>query len=70
MNPFEPIKIERVESKIDYSDNAMSVGSVRYTFLQLRNCKNLDCNCILWNGMTAGDFATDYYLASIQKKSK
>jgi len=51
-------------------NNNNSVGSVRYTFLQLRNCANLTPEFILWTGCTAGEFALQYLLMSNTLKKK
>lgn len=76
MNPFESDEESRkprsrtCRPKKSY-DNAMSVGAIRYSFLQLRACKKLDTELVLWNGTKAGIFALEYLLSSsTMSKSK
>lgn len=78
MDPFEsidfdmnvccPKKYNLLNSKADNSNN--SVGAIRYTFLQLRNCAHLTPDFILWTGCTAGEFALQYLLMSNTLKKK
>ena len=78
MDPFAPIEFDMDKSALDKKlqlwnssqENSNSVGSIRYTFLQLRNCPNLTPDYILWNGSTAGEFALSYLLMSNSLKKK
>ncbi len=47
-------------SRIDEQD--LTVGAIRYSFLQLRNCEDLTPATVLWSGITAGEFALSYLL--------
>jgi hypothetical protein len=73
MDPFEAPKINlknvkkmKKPSKID----ELSVGAIRFSFLQLRSCPELDVNYVLWTGVRAGDFALQYLLMSSAMKKK
>ena len=78
MDPFEVptlnIKQKPSKNKNKFSSriDQLSVGAIRYSFLQLRSCEELDVKYILWTGMSAGEFALEYLLMSstMQKKTK
>jgi hypothetical protein len=74
MDPFNNPEL-RSKSKLK-PHNAFktqhNVGAIRYSFLQLRSCKDLTVEFVLWTGKTAGQFALEYLLTSstMQKKKK
>jgi hypothetical protein len=79
MDPFsdpvidvKPIKTTKSRSTSPSKIEDLSVGAIRYSFLQMRSCEHLDVDFVLWTGMLAGHFALSYLLmsASMQKKPK
>lgn len=81
MDPFaepvlnvKPLQINRVKAKASAPSRIedLSVGAIRYSFLQMRLCEKLDVDLVLWTGMHAGKFALAYLLmsSSMQKKNK
>lgn len=79
MDPFavpvlniKPVKVSKSRSTAPSKLEDLSVGSIRYSFLQMRSCKNLTTDLVLWTGHLAGEFALSYLLmsASMLKKGK
>lgn len=79
MNPFsdpqlnvKPIKAPKSKVSCPSRIEDLSVGAIRYSFLQMRSCAKLDVNYVLWTGLLAGHFALSYLLmsSSMQKKNK
>jgi hypothetical protein len=73
MNPFETeLDYENIKDDIvtPNFEHDYSVGSIRYSFCQLRNCKTFDVDYVLWSGKTAGIFAVEYLILSNSSKRK
>jgi hypothetical protein len=68
----KPIKISKSRTTSPSRIQDLSVGAIRYSFLQLRACEKLDVNFILWTGIPSGRFALEYLLmsSSMQKKTR
>jgi hypothetical protein len=79
MDPFanpelnvKPIRVSKSKVTCPSRIEQLSVGAIRYSFLQMRSCPKLDVNYVLWTGLLAGHFALSYLLmsSSMQKKNK
>lgn len=79
MDPFsvpelniKPVKLPKTRTTCPSRIEDLSVGAIRYSFLQMRSCKDLNVDFVLWTGLLAGHFALSYLLmsSSMQKKSK
>ena len=73
MNPFETMIDQKTIANNIVTpnfDSDYSVGSIRYSFCQLRNCKTFDTDYILWSGKSAGTFAIEYLVLSNSSKKK
>lgn len=73
MNPFETmLDYDNIVNDIitPSFDTDYSVGAIRYSFCQLRNCSSFDPDYILWSGKTAGVFAIEYLILSNSTKKK
>lgn len=64
--PAEPKRGHGLKSRL----GNLTVADIRFLFMQMRNCENLNVDTTLWIGMSAGEFTHAYLMMSSSMQQK